>query len=149
MAEIVIRLIWFALAATGISYGSYAFIDNALGANSNSALGPIQVMDHLGPGVHQLSGMIFVPSNCHDLSVRVENTAPNVYTLEFQTWEEPSIPCKKDPVPRKFGTTAFAPAVGVRFEAELDGTPVPIVVRPNVVWKKSATSSDLVQSSEE
>ena len=145
MAVIAARLAWYFVAALGLSYGSFLTAGSVFQSSKNAQEHPVEIIDQLKPGVHQLAGTITVPTNCHELSVRVNNTAPNTYTLEFETWEEPSIPCSHDPVTRRFGATAFAPAVGVKFDAQLDGVPIAIIVHPKVVWEKSTTSDAIIQ----
>ena len=141
MGDIVLRLAWFVIATTALSYGSYTGVTYFLNSVPGGEAAPmLEIVDQLRPGVHQLTGTITVPSACNELKVRVENTAPNVYTLVFQTWEDPYVPCAKTPVPRNFGTTAFAPAVGVQFEAQLDGESIPVVVRPSYVPDRSSSS---------
>lgn len=141
MTEAALRLLWFAIVTTALSYGSFLVVGQTVHSNASGAKQPIIVVDNLKPGVHTLTGTVTVPSNCHELHVDIKKTGDNVYTLKFETWEEPSIRCTADPVPRPFGAIAFAPAVGVRFDAMLDGVPIPIVVRPKVVWERSTTTN--------
>ncbi|MEN9561250.1 MAG: hypothetical protein RIQ56_523 [Candidatus Parcubacteria bacterium] len=125
-------MLWFAVAATAISYGSSTLIGSVVEAKESQVSRPVEIVDFLKPGVHQLSGMVFVPKDCDQLRVRVVKNGERDFLLVFQTWEAPSVPCREKMVPRSFTATAFGPAAGVHFTATLDDIPLPIVVIPKI-----------------
>ena len=109
------------------------YVSNALATNlveyENST---VVVRDLLGPRVHRLSGMVMVPTACHDLLATTREIDHENYLLEFETWEDPNRVCGKDSAPRQFSLTLFAPAAGVSFQGMLDGAVVPLEVIPVV-----------------
>jgi hypothetical protein len=124
------RMAWFLVAAIAISYAIYLVLGSSLRASASGINDPILVRDVLGQGAHQLSGMVMVPTPCHQLSMSTYAMASTSYVLSFKTWREPSVDCKNDAIPRPFSAIIFAPAVGVHIRAEIDGKSLPIVVIP-------------------
>ena len=94
------------------------------------------VRDELRAGEHQLSGMVMVPTSCHELSVDTATISRTDYALVFKTWREPSVTCSDDEVPRAFHTVLFAPAANVNITATLDGSGLPLIVLPIVAGHK-------------
>ena len=132
MGEMALRILWFVVLAAALSYGSYLLVGNVVNAQASNTYGPTVVRDVLGPGSHDLSGMVMVPTPCDELIVHTEAISPTSYVLLFETWREPSVTCGKEETPRTFHETLFAPAAGVEFAATLDGAGLPIVVLPVV-----------------
>jgi hypothetical protein len=130
MSEVVFRLLWFVVLAAAISYGSYLLAGTAVDAQSSGAYEPVVIRDVLGPGLHNLSGMVMVPTPCDELMVSTQAVSTSSYMLIFKTWREPSVTCASDETPRSFHETLFAPAAGVDFAATLDGAGLPIAVEP-------------------
>lgn len=128
MSELVSRMLWFTVVSVAVAYASYLVAGSIVNAQSSDAYRPVIIRDELGAGVHHLSGMVMVPSPCHELSVRTESPTPYVHTLVFSTWREPSVECKNNEMPRYFQAVLFAPAAGVTFTATLDDAGLPIEV---------------------
>jgi hypothetical protein len=135
MMDILRQMIWFIIVAGAVAYASFLVAGSLVSAQAAGAASPIMVRDELGPGSHQLSGMIMVPSSCDELSVRAETVSSSTYSLLFQTWQDPAVNCSSDEVPRAFHAVLFAPAAGVDFTATLDGKDIPILVLPSVHGK--------------
>ena len=132
MGEIATRLVWIVMAATSTAYASYLIAGNALSVNAESSEIPTDIVDFVRPGIHSLSGLVTVPSNCDQLKVNVAQSSPVKFVLQFTTWEEPSIPCPPGMAQRAFTATAFAPAAGIDFTATLDGAPFQIRILQKV-----------------
>ncbi|OGG50793.1 hypothetical protein A2763_02610 [Candidatus Kaiserbacteria bacterium RIFCSPHIGHO2_01_FULL_54_36] len=130
MREIVQRMVWFTIVASAIAYATYLVAGSIVSAQASRTHAPIIIRDELGGGVHRLSGMVMVPTPCHELILRTEEVSKSDYALLFKTWREPSTVCEAEEVPRHFRAMLFAPASGVDFTATLDGKGFPIVVMP-------------------
>ncbi len=132
MSEMVSRVLWFAVVAVALSSTVYLVVGSALNARDSGVYESVVIRDELGPGVHRLSGMVVVPTPCHQLSVRTEALSISTYMLLFRTWREPSVYCAATEVPRYFRAVLFAPSTGVEFGATLDDKGLPIVVVPTI-----------------
>ncbi len=126
MFDMVRRLLWFGIVAAAFSYAGLLVTGRFVSAQAAQAYEPTLVRDDVSAGAHHLSGMLMVPSDCDQLSVRVEQIADTAYALRFTTWREPSVACGDEEVPRAFRTLVFAPAAGVEFTATLDERPISI-----------------------
>ena len=123
-------MLWFIVVACVVAYCTYLVAGSIVNAQASSEYQPILVRDELGAGVHHLSGMIMVPTPCHELILRTEKLSETAHVLSFRTWEEPSRKCERQEVPRHFRTVLFAPSAGVEFIATLAGVGLPITVLP-------------------
>lgn len=132
MSEIVQRFVWFFVASCAIAYVVFLLAGHMISADAAEVQRTVFVRDSLEPGVHHLSGMVFVPTTCSELTVRAQQVEDAVYELQFTTWETPVVKCAKEEVPRVFNVIVFAPSTGVRFFATLDGSTLPIVVLPYI-----------------
>lgn len=141
MADVVSRMVWFTLVACAVAYAVYLVAGSVVHASSAGTGAPIIIRDELVARSHHLTGMLMVPSSCHQLSVRVETIAETDYRLVFQTWQEPSTDCSASEVPRIFHAELFAPLTGVRFIATLDGASLPIVVEPYIPAPTAASTT--------
>lgn len=142
---ILLRLIWLVISAVILSYGSYLVIAKQVIAEESGMMRPVEMIDELKPGVHFISGMIMVPNACDELTIHVSKINETTYDLRFNTWEEPSVRCARGSVPRHFTTIAFAPAAGIIFLAELDGTPFPVTMKQRIISERSTSSRDAEQ----
>ena len=124
-------MVWFFVVATAISYATYITAGSIVSAQASGVYEPIMVRDVLGPGSHHLSGMVMVPTPCHELTLRTEALSATTYELLFRTWHEPSVKCDAEKMPRPFRAVLFAPATGVEFVATLDGKSLPVQVLPS------------------
>lgn len=132
MGEIVLRLVWFFVASCAVAYMVFLIAGHMIRTEAAEIGNTVLVRDALEPGVHHLSGMIFVPSTCSELIVKTEKVADTTYELRFSTWETPVVKCTKEEVPRAFNVIIFAPSTGVQFVASLDSVMLPIVVIPYI-----------------
>ena len=123
MTEVLWRIVWIAIIVSAAGYAAYLFFGSALKTDSDTSLQNVIAKDIVSPGVHHISGMIMVPSDCHGLSVRVQQTTLSSYQLAFETWREPYRDCPQESTPRGFSAVTFAPSVGATFSATLDGEP--------------------------
>ncbi|MEY4747409.1 MAG: hypothetical protein RLZZ416_458 [Candidatus Parcubacteria bacterium] len=131
MGYIVWPFLWFAFLAAAIAYGSYLFLGNIVHTRESGALGSVMIRDELQPGVHNLFGMVSVPTPCDELIVHTEALSTSTFMLSFRTWREPAIKdCPKEETPRSFHAVVFGPAAGIEFVASLNGAGLPIVVLP-------------------
>lgn len=130
--EILARMGWFLVIAIAVAYGTYLVCGSVVHAKAAGEYEPVMIKDELGANSHSLSGMVVVPSSCHDLSLRIEKTSVSAYRLIFTTWHDPVATCTSDPIPRAFRTLLFAPAAGVSFTATLDDRALPITVIQHV-----------------
>ena len=128
MIDMARRFAWFSIVSCAIAYAIFLVVGTVIHTQVVDESRIVLIRDRLAPNTHHLSGMIMVPRTCTELSVRTEQVSEYTYQLLFRTWEAPSVRCEEEEVPRSFNSTVFAPAVGVRFLATLDGTPIPIVV---------------------
>lgn len=145
MIPLAARLLWLAITSLALSFGSYIVVVKSVLQEESGATKPVQFIDLLRPGVHYISGMVTVPSACDELTVHVVQTDEFVFNLKFDTWEEPSIRCSHEPVPRHFSTIAFAPAAGVRFTAQMNNEPFEIIMKQTVITKKAAAALESPQ----
>ena len=134
MRYILTRLLWFAVVASLIAFGSLYMIENFILSREGGG-NKVLVRDVIKPGEHNLSGMIMVPSMCDWLAVQTSQIEAKTYMLSFKTWREPYRDCENESVPRSFKATVFGPATGINFLASLDGRPLPISVVPSVYKK--------------
>ncbi|MDO8514078.1 MAG: hypothetical protein Q7S50_00880 [bacterium] len=132
MSEMLSRMVWFVIVAVAISYATYITAGSIVNAQARGAYKPVMIRDVLGPGSHHLSGMIMVPTPCHELTLRTEALSAATYELLFRTWHEPSVDCDEEEIPRPFRAVLFAPSTGVEFIATLDGVALPIQVLPSI-----------------
>lgn len=128
MLDLVRRLAWFAVVASISSYAVLLVVGSFVHARAARAYDPVVIRDELGVGVHHLSGMVVVPSNCDQLSVHVEKYSTTTYSLEFKTWRDPSVPCDVPDVPRAFREILFAPSTGIHVNASIDGRSFPVAL---------------------
>ncbi len=128
MADMSWRLLWFFIIACAVSYTVFLVAGSTIKARALDESRTVLARDSLEPGVHYLSGIVTVRSTCAHLSVSSEKVSETSYHLRFSTWEEPSVPCVREDVPRSFRTVVFAPAAGITFLASLDDEPLQLIV---------------------
>ena len=130
MGDVIRHLVWFFIVSSAVAYGSFLLIGSAIHADAAGSRRAVIIRDELARGVHDLSGMLMVPSTCQQITVRGDKVDKFTYRLAFTTWDEPAVVCAKEETPRAFRTTVFAPSVGVDFNATLDEIALPIAVYP-------------------
>ena len=131
MLEIMLRMFWLGLLLCAFSYVSFLALGSIVEAQAYGASATV-IRDELGPDEHLLSGMVTVAS-CDELSVQTAQVSSTTYSLMFQTWQDPSVSCTPDQVPRAFRTVVFAPSMGVQFISTLNGVDFPIAVLPVIL----------------
>ena len=127
MSEFLIRFVWLIALSTAIAYGFFLMFGSLFVVHKQQT---IVIQDALARGKHTVSGMVMVPSPCTELTVQTVKLSPTTYTLELQTWEDPSVQCTHVETPRSFNTVAFAPAIGIQFLVYLDGKTIPFQIIP-------------------
>ncbi len=127
MSEVLGRIFWLCAFSVGFAYIFSVLFGGVFEVRKQPA---IIMHDVLGAGMHAISGVIMVPSPCTELSVKTIKVSPTVYTLQFQTWEDPSVDCAQVETERTFNTTTYAPAVGIQFLVYLDEKTVPFQIIP-------------------
>lgn len=125
---------WFSLITFAISILIILTVGKLLYAQEEGR-SVVIIRDVIQDGLHNLSGMVTVPSACEELSVTVKQLSPASYRLDFKSWKVPYGNCGEEYVPRAFHTTAIAPAAGVEFSAGLNGKPLAVVVLPEIKKK--------------
>lgn len=133
MMETVRHLVWFFFVATAIAYAVFIAAGSSIVRQADADVRTVVVRDALSQGAHHLSGMVMVPRTCMQLMVRTHETHQFTYEIEFRTWEEPSIECRDELVPRRFNEIVFAPSTGITFVATLDAEPLPLIVYPTIL----------------
>jgi len=129
MTSSVVRIIWFGIVASMLAIASHFFFGSVFAAGiSGSDVVVLQHSYKASENKHELTGMILVPSTCHDLTVRSRDVDANTVALIFETWEKPyAEDCVEEVEPRAFSVVAFAPKE-IDFMAVMDGSWLPISV---------------------
>lgn len=116
------RLGWFFIAASLVAFAAQTFFGNALAAATEEDVHTVRAQHtYVREGVHEISGMLLVPSACHDLTVRAKDFDPQTTVLVFETWEQPYRTCAQDPVAKSFTVQVLAPQT-ITFKAIVDTT---------------------------
>ena len=122
------HIVTFTAAAGVLLYCALFITQSTITRSYAEDLNTVVVRDALGQRVHRLSGMIMVPTACHELHTRAHAIDDENYKLDFITWKNPNLVCNSESVPRRFDITVFAPSTGVAFQATLDDVEIPIQV---------------------
>jgi len=125
-------VVTFIVSASVLSFVSFFIIENLAERYIDDRLRTVVVRDVLGPRVHRLSGMVMVPTACHDLLSRTREIDRANYMLIFETWENPNRVCNSEEMPRQFHLTLFAPSTGIALQAKLDDVSIPLEVIPTI-----------------
>ena len=131
----IVRLVIFAVCASLTAFVAQIFFGGAIFAAAQQETFQIVLRDHYSKAkeTHELSGMVMVPSDCADVSVRVKDYDASTTFLIFETWEQPyRINCEKAPTPRAVHASVFAPK-DVEFRALLDNEIVPKSLVPAII----------------
>jgi len=116
MSEVFRNTLLF-LCFSGIAaYGAFLLLDGVVNAQTNDDARTIVVRDVVDRNTHNLSGMVVVPSQCHELITYTKQIDPSNYLLAFETWEDPNRTCAQNLVSRAFHLTLFAPSTGIAFQ---------------------------------
>lgn len=127
MAEIVRRLVWFAIVACACAYAIFLVAGSFARARASQSA-PLVIHDSLAPGVHNLSGTLTLADSCDNVIVATRHIASTTYQLMFNTWHDDSTPCIEASTSRDFHAVVLAPETGTSFYATLDGAPILVSV---------------------
>ncbi len=129
--EVMWQFLWLMTLGIAISYASYLFFGSIIMAGAEGKQAEIAAIDVIKPGEHHVSGVVLVPSQCHELSVTAYKLSETAYQLVFKTWPEPARDCARGAVTKPFKTVIFAPSFGLSFSAILDDEPVSLSLIPH------------------
>ncbi len=119
------RLLWFICLGACLALGAHLFFASYLTADAQASNYSLSVHDRYANGVHSISGMYTVPSECHDLFVRAQDINGSMTALVFETWEQPYRDCKHEPTPRAFQVQVFGSSA-LEFRAIANNNWIPI-----------------------
>src|SRR5262249_217502 len=125
MDDALKRAGWIVVLVIAGSYLTFLSADYIFNRTTASAT-PIVPLDIQGDNEHHMTGVVLVPSTCDEISVATEDLGNDSFSLNFSTWEEPSVNCFKAPAERVFDTVLFAATSSVHFVATVDKQEVPI-----------------------
>lgn len=121
-----VRLTFFIVFAALVAGAAHLFFGSIISAAAQEEASTIVLKDAFKNGTHELSGIVMVPSNCHDLTVRTKDVTHTVSAVIFETWEQPFIAdCDRTPSPRAVQAILFGPK-DLDIRAIYDGEWVPI-----------------------
>lgn len=132
MDEALRRAGWICIVAVAGAYMTYLVAGSFVTQKDSRIEEPVIVRDTISKGEHHISGMVMVQSSCEELTLVVEKIGESLYQLTFATWTEPTVECDNKISPRVFETIIFAPSVGVRFTATLNGKPLAVALYPTI-----------------
>lgn len=112
-----------------LSYAAYLFFGSIVNAEIEEPMTRVEVYDFIDTSTktHRLSGIIMVPTRCHELSVKTKELKPGTYHVYFSTFGDVH-GCADDPQPLSFREYVTAPIVGSEFTASLDWRPLEFVI---------------------
>lgn len=120
------RLFLFTISAVLVAFAAHVFFGSTLAVSANEDIETVVMRSTYEDGAHHISGMVMVPSDCHDLNVRTKDLDADTLLLIFETWEQPYRTCTGEShEPRAFRVVAFAPEdVGFRAIFDNEWRPV-------------------------
>lgn len=126
--EIFWRLLWIATTLVLAAYAAYLFFGSIVEAETQETLTRVEVYDFIDreKKTHRLSGMIMVPTRCHEVRVKVGEEEGHPHLL-FSTFGDVH-GCAPELSPRSFVVVVSAPLVGSIFTASLDWQEVDFVI---------------------
>lgn len=119
--SMAVRLAWFGVVAIVVAFAAQTFFGSLLVAAADDDVRAIRVRDQFKNDMHELSGMVMVPSACHDLTVRTKDIDPQTTALVFETWEQPYRECPQELTPKAFRVVVYAPE-NIIFKAIMDNS---------------------------
>ncbi|MBI4068236.1 hypothetical protein HY413_02410 [Candidatus Kaiserbacteria bacterium] len=124
----LVRLTLFTVTAIAIAYAAHMFFGSIIFAAAEEDASAIVLRDIYKNERHELSGIVMVPSTCHDLTVRAKDIDARSTAIILETWEQPfASACDKAPTPRAIHVTAFGPE-GLDLRGMQDGAWVPLTI---------------------
>lgn len=130
MFDMIRRLVWFAIAGSLITFSVLLIVGNVVERQAAASTRPVVLRDEFTNGVHNISGIVPVPTSCASLSVRSEPLTQSMHRLLFETWIDSAVQCVAEETPRWVKLVVFTDNIPVRFVATLDGKPYPIAIFP-------------------
>jgi len=115
----LMRILSFFVIAGVVAFATQTFFGSELAAAADESIKAVSIQDHYSDDVHEISGMVMVPSPCHDLTVRTKDVDANTTAIIFETWEQPYRACEQELTPKAFKVVVFAPE-NIVFKAILD-----------------------------
>ena len=106
----------------------FLLLDGVVDAQAQEESHTIVVRDFLDKNTHNLSGMVVVPSPCHELITYTKQIDPANYLLAFETWEDPNRTCAQNEISRAFHLTLFAASTGIAFQGMFNERSIPLQV---------------------
>lgn len=112
-----------------LSYASYIFFGSVVRAEIEEPLDRVEVYDFIDvpQKTHRLSGIIMMPSKCHELRVKTKELEPGKYHVYFSSFGD-FHGCATEATPIAFREYVRAPVVGTEFTASLDWRPLDFVI---------------------
>ena len=124
----LVRLTLFTVTAVLVAYTAHVFFGSIIFAAAEENTNAIVLRDTYKNEQHNLSGIVMVPSICHDLTVRAKDIDARSTAIILETWEQPfATECDKTPTPRAIHVTAFGPE-GLELHGIMDGNWVPLAI---------------------
>ena len=121
------RVVVFMVFAGLTAFSAHLFFGSAIFAAAEKDVFQIILRDTYREEMHELSGMVLVPSDCHDVSVRTKDFDASMIFIIFETWEQPYRECEKAETPRAVRIIAFAPE-NITFRGLMDNELVPLTI---------------------
>ncbi len=125
--DMFVRLLVLSAFATLMAIAAQLYFGSIIFASSKAEAQKIVLRDVYQKETHELSGIVMVPSDCHDLSVRTREVDADTTALIFETWADPTRECGQSAAPRAVRSVVFGPA-DLEFRALLDGEWIPLRV---------------------
>ncbi len=112
-----------------LSYAAYLFFGTIVRAEIEEPLTRVEVYDFIDTSTktHRLSGIIMVPTKCHEIRMKTKELEPGKYHIFFSSFGD-FHGCAEDPQPLSFREYIEAPVVGTEFTASLDWLPLDFVI---------------------
>ena len=129
-AGMIVRLTFFFVFAILTALVSHIFFGSIIFAAAQQEASAIVLKDAYKRGTHELSGIVMVPSSCHDLTVRTKDVTQTMSAIIFETWEQPFLTgCDRSPNPRSVQAIIFG-SEHLDIRAIYDGEWAPLTLVP-------------------
>jgi hypothetical protein len=130
MSEMMQRILVYAFLCGLFALSTHIYFGSILTASADEDVNRVIVRDVFDEelGRHTFSGIVLVPTPCHDLTVRTHDFDADTLILVLESWEQPYRDCtQKDSAPRAFTASAFAPK-NIEIKALFDASFIPVRV---------------------
>mgnify|MGYP001608515362 FL=1 len=111
------------------AFSAHLYFGSLLIAQAETAIDQnLVLVDHYANGQHELSGIAMVPTDCHEIAVRVEESSGRTVSLLFEVWQQsPKSLCEDRHAPRAVRSIVQAPE-DIEFRALVNDIPVSLRV---------------------